>query len=63
MGVPFARCAAAGAKMSRPWKVFDIGESTMPGDAISYAASGPPSTAHAIDSSPLSGPDQHGARS
>jgi hypothetical protein len=24
---PFEICAAAGAKMSRPWKVFEIGSS------------------------------------
>ena len=53
---PAARCAAAGAKTSRPWNVCDTGCRTMASDVISTAASAPPSASHAMDSTPLSGP-------
>ena len=53
---PPTRCAAAGEKTSRPWKVAETGSSTYASFVISCAASIPPSFSAAGTSSPLSGP-------
>ena len=53
---PFATCAAAGAKTSRPWNVRDTGVSMNRSSAISYAPVTPPLAAAAGMSRPLSGP-------
>ncbi|ANN14480.1 hypothetical protein SD37_01615 [Amycolatopsis orientalis] len=53
---PSARCAAAGAKTSRPWNVDDVTGRRYSGDASSYAAITPLSVSAAGMRSPLSGP-------
>src|SRR6266511_262618 len=53
---PSARCAAAGAKMSRPWKVAETGSRITLGSVISTPLATPPRSAQARESNPLSGP-------
>ena len=54
-GTPFARCAAAGLKRSRPWNVRDTACSAYSGLASSWASAIPARLA-AGSRSPLSGP-------
>ena len=74
IGVPAARWAATGAKMSRPWNVCETDSSRQSARfSRTWAATMPPSRSAAGTSSPLSGPtkpvaardlerDRHGAR-
>ena len=55
-GRPPARCAATGAKRSRPWKVAETGSSRHGEAEISTASATPPKRSAAGMSSPLSGP-------
>ena len=55
-GGPAARCAATGMKMSRPWKVAVTESSHRSVFVRLTAATTPPASSAAHDSSPLSGP-------
>ena len=57
-GAPAARCAATGAKRSRPWKVADVGSRRCGERATSTASTAPPKRSTASASRPLSGPDE-----
>ena len=53
---PAARCAATGAKMSRPWKLDEMTGSIRSRFSSARASSMPPSASAAPISRPLSGP-------
>ena len=55
-GTPSDRCAAAGEKRSRPWKVRETDASAYAGFASSCASTTPPLRSAAGSSRPLSGP-------
>ena len=62
MSVPFARCAATGAKRSRPWNVDDTSSRHRRRLVSSWTAMMPPSRSAAGRSSPLSGPTNRSPR-
>ena len=62
IGVPPARCAATGAKMSRPWKVCETASRQSARFSRACAATMPPSRSAAGTSRPLSGPTKRSPR-
>ena len=60
-GTPFARCAAAGANTSRPWKVLETGNSSTRESSMAAASSAPPERRPSHREQPVVGPQQQRA--